>query len=47
MLQRSGLVPLNFFETINNNYGIDEARFATIDDISSGTVDVSRGTVSK
>ena len=42
MLQRSGLVALDFFETINDNYGIDEAGFATIDNISSGTVDVSR-----
>ena len=42
MLQWSGLVALDFFETVNENYGIEEAGFATTDDISSGSVDVSR-----
>ena len=42
MLQRSGLVALDFFETVGDNYGIDEAGFATDDDTSSGTIDISR-----
>ena len=43
MLQRSGLVALDFFESVSDNYGIDEAGFAT-DDTSSGTAesDISR-----
>ena len=42
MLQRSGLVALDFFEMINENYGIDEAGFAVTDGASSETVRVSR-----
>ena len=42
MLQRSGLVALDFFETVNENYGIDEAGFGTADVTSSETVHVSR-----
>ena len=43
MLQRSGLVALDFFESVSDNYGIDEAGFAT-DDTSNGTAesDISR-----
>ena len=39
MLQQSGLAALDFFETVSDNYGTDEAGFATDDD---GTVDISR-----
>ena len=42
MLQWSGLVTLDFFETVSDNYGVDEAGFATTDNSSSGTVDIYR-----